>query len=248
MKKVAIIPCRYGSTRYEGKPLASILGQPMIQWVYERATKARLFSDVFIATDDDRIFAAVKEFGGSVVRTAPFHRSGSDRVAEAAELLKLNHEDIVVNIQGDQPAFDARCLAEVMLPLESDSDLVMSTLIYRITNPAEYHDSNHVKCVFDAKHFALYFSRSLVPFAPKGKPAFDVFKHLGVYAFRKHFLDTFIGLSQGRLERIEKLEQLRAMEHGYPVKVVETIYDSLEVDRVEDIQKLEAVLKAENRR
>ena len=247
MKKVSIIPCRYGSKRFQGKPIAPILGRPMIQWVYERAKNVRLFSDVVVATDDKRIFEAVDGFGGQVVMTAPDHRSGSDRVAEAADLLGLKDEDIVVNIQGDQPAFDARCLSEVISPLEDDPDLGMSTLIYKITNPAEYNDNNHVKCVFDKDHFALYFSRSLIPFAPEGMPTFDVFKHLGVYAFRKGFLDTLSCLPKSRLEEIERLEQLRAMEHGYRIKVVETCHDSLEVDRAEDIAKLEAVLRQEKR-
>ena len=217
----------------------------MIQWVYERAKNAGFFSDVVVATDDKRIFEVVAGFGGQVVMTAPDHRSGSDRVAEAADLLGLKDEDIVVNIQGDQPAIDARCFSEVISPLEDDSDLAMSTLIYKITNPAEYNDDNHVKCVFDKDHFALYFSRSLIPFAPEGIPAFDVFKHLGVYAYHKYFLKTFITLPQSRLEEIERLEQLRAIEHGYKIKVVETVYDSLEVDRAEDIAKLETVLRQE---
>jgi 3-deoxy-manno-octulosonate cytidylyltransferase (CMP-KDO synthetase) len=246
MKIVGVIPCRYGSKRFEGKPLMPILGKPMIQWVYERAKDEQLLTEVVIATDDERIQAAVENFGGTVMMTAPVHRSGSDRVAEAADLMGLEDQDIVINIQGDQPAFDRRCLSEVVAPLVNDPGVVMSTLIFKIVNPAELFDSNHVKCVFDHEDFALYFSRALIPFAPKDQIDFDVYKHLGIYAYRKHFLTHFVSLPQGRLEIIERLEQNRVLEHGYRIKVVKTVFDSLEVDRPEDINKLEAVLKKES--
>lgn len=242
MKIAAIIPCRYASTRFEGKPLTLILEKPMIQWVYEKAQQVTVLTDVVVATDDERIYECVKGFGGQVLMTAPTHRSGSDRAAEAAQALGLKDEDIVINIQGDQPAFDPRCLSEVVSPLMEDPELVMATLIYKITDPAEIEDPNHVKCVFNKEYFALYFSRSPVPFGRDGSASFDIFKHLGIYAFRKHFLDSFASLPQGRLEAIEKLEQLRAIEHGFRIKVVETTYDSKEVDRPEDVHKLEAVL------
>ena len=245
MKIVGVIPCRYGSKRFEGKPLVPILGKPMIQWVYERAKDAALLTDVVIATDDDRIQVAVENFGGTVMMTASVHRSGSDRVAEAADQLGLEDQDIVVNIQGDQPAFDQQCLSEVVAPLVDDLDTVMSTLIFKIIDPAELFDSNHVKCVFDHEDFALYFSRALIPFAPKDRIDFDVYKHLGIYAYRKHFLTHFVTLPQGRLEMIERLEQNRVLEYGYRIKVVKTVFDSLEVDRPEDINKLESVLKKE---
>lgn len=248
MKIVAIIPCRYASKRFEGKPLMSILGKPMIQWVYEKTKQADILTDVVVATDDERIYGCVEGFGGRILMTAPTHRSGSDRAAEVAQALGLKDKDIVINIQGDQPAFDPRSLSEVVSPLMEDSQLVMSTLIYKISDPAEIKDPNHVKCVFDKENFALYFSRSPIPF---GQPtadsvSFDIFKHLGIYAYRNHFLQRFASLPQGRLEEIERLEQLRAMEHGYRIKVVETPYDSKEVDRPEDIHKLEAVLEDEH--
>jgi 3-deoxy-manno-octulosonate cytidylyltransferase (CMP-KDO synthetase) len=204
-----------------------------------------LLTDIVIATDDDRIRAAVEDFGGTVTMTASVHRSGSDRVAEAADQLGLEDQDIVVNIQGDQPAFDQQCLSEVVAPLVDDLDTVMSTLIFKIIDPSELFDSNHVKCVFDHEDFALYFSRALIPFAPKDQIDFDVYKHLGIYAYRKHFLTHFVTLPQGRLEMIERLEQNRVLEYGYRIKVVKTVFDSLEVDRPEDINKLEAVLKKE---
>ena len=223
-----------------------ILGKPMIQWVYERAKDAELLTDVVIATDDECIREAVERFGGAVVMTASVHRSGSDRVAEAADHMGLDDQDIVINIQGDQPAFDTRCLSEVVAPLVEDPHTVMSTLIFKIINPVELFDSNHVKCVYDHNDFALYFSRALIPFAPKEKIDFDVYKHLGIYAYRKHFLTHFVSLPQSRLERIERLEQNRVLEHGYRIKVIKTVFDSLEVDRPEDIKKVETVLKAES--
>lgn len=215
----------------------------MIQWVCEKAQQATVLADVVVATDDERIRECVNGFGGRVLMTAQAHRSGSDRVAEAAQALGLDDDDIVINIQGDQPAFDPRCLTEVISPLTEDPGLVMATLIYKINDQAETQDPNHVKCVFDKDHFALYFSRSPIPFDRDGSASFDIFKHLGIYAYRKHFLERFSSLPEGRLETIEKLEQLRALEYGYRIKVVETRYDSKEVDRPEDIHKLESVLK-----
>jgi 3-deoxy-manno-octulosonate cytidylyltransferase (CMP-KDO synthetase) len=246
MKIVGIIPCRYASTRLEGKPLAPILGKPMIQWVWETATQATILANLVVATDDERIYGCVEGFNGRVLMTAPTHGSGSDRAAEASQALGLEDDDIVVNIQGDQPAFDPRCLSEVVSPLIDDPKLIMTTLIYRITDPAEIEDPNCVKCVFDKDSFALYFSRSPIPFG-YGSEQPHIFKHLGIYAFRKHFLERLASLPQSRLEGVERLEQLRAMEHGYRIKVVETRYDSKEVDSPSDIEKVEAVLREKNR-
>jgi 3-deoxy-manno-octulosonate cytidylyltransferase (CMP-KDO synthetase) len=246
MKIVAIIPCRYDSTRLRGKSLTPILGKPMIQWVYERAKQADILSDVAVATDDEKILKCVEGFGGQVLMTAPTHRSGSDRAAEAAEKLGLQDEDLVINIQGDQPTFDPRCLSEVVSPILKDPAVHMTTLIYKIQDPAETNDPSCVTCVFDNENFALYFSRSCIPFGMNASVHFDLYKHLGVYAFRKHFLDYFASLPQGTLETIEKLEQLRPMEHGLRVKVVESSYDSIEVDTLSHIQDVEAVLSKQN--
>jgi 3-deoxy-manno-octulosonate cytidylyltransferase (CMP-KDO synthetase) len=242
MKIVAIIPCRYDSKRFRGKPLMAVHGKPLVQWVYERAKQTGLVSHVVVATDDERIYRLVEGFDGQALMTAPHHRSGSDRVAEAAGKLGLQNEDVVINIQGDQPAFDPRCLLEIVSPLKQDPALDMSTLIYRIKDTHEVKDPNCVKCVFDNDGFALYFSRSPIPLNRDASAPCDVFKHLGIYAFRKRFLDRFASLPQGRLEEIEKLEQLRVLEHGYRIKVVETRYDSRAVDTPDDIKKLEAVL------
>ncbi len=175
--------------------------------------------------------------------TAQTHRSGSDRAAEAAEKLGLKTDDIVINIQGDQPTFDPRCLSEVISPLSKDPAVHMSTLIYKIQDPEETKDPSCVTCVFDSEDFALYFSRSPIPFGASGSVSFDFFKHLGVYAFRKHFLTHFASLPQGVLETVERLEQLRPLEYGFRIKVVETRYDSIEVDTELHVQMAEAVLK-----
>ncbi len=251
MKIVAVIPCRHASTRFEGsKALTPIEGKfhtkPMIQRVYERAKQADFLTDVLVATDDERIYGCVEGFGGQVLMTDPKHRSGSDRVAEAAQALGLANEDIVINIQGDQPAFDPRCLSQVVSPLTEDPELVMATLIYKMTDSDEITNPDHVKCVFDEQHFALYFSRAPVPFRRDGSAFFDFFKHLGIYAYRNHFLQRFASLCSGTLEKIEKLEHLRAMEYGYRIKVVETPYDSPEVDRPEHVHKVEALLRTRN--
>lgn len=242
MKIIAIIPCRFGSTRFEGKPLISILGKPMIQWVYERAKASDILTDAVVATDDDRIRDCVKDFGGQVLLTATVHRCGSDRAAEASNHLGLDSEDIVINIQGDQPAFDPRSLTHVVTPLRDDASVQMSTLVFKIDNPTEIQDSNCVKCVFDNNHYALYFSRSPIPYGRDQGMAVDVYKHLGIYAFRKAFLDRFASLPEGRLENIEKLEQLRAIEFGYRIKVAKTPFDSKEIDSPSDLKDLEAIL------
>nr|HID60155.1 3-deoxy-manno-octulosonate cytidylyltransferase [Desulfobacterales bacterium] len=243
MKIVAIIPCRYGSERFQGKPLVPILGRPMIWWVYHRAKDATILNDTVVATDDERILHCVKDFGGKVLMTSSDHRSGTDRVAEAARLLKLNDDDIVINIQGDQPAFDSRCIDQVVGPLLGDRSLEMSTLVYRITNPNEISNPNNVKAIFDLMGYALYFSRSSIPYARDHSLQFDYYKHIGIYAYRKSFLERFISFPQGRLEKIEKLEQLRALEHGHRIKVVETTYDSVEIDVAEDVEKAENALR-----
>jgi len=242
MKIVAIIPCRYDSKRFQGKALMAVFGKPLVQWVYEGAKQTAILSDVVVATDDERIYRTVESFGGRVLMTAPTHRSGSDRVAEAAGKLDLSNQDVVINVQGDQPAFHPKCLSEVVSPLIEDQALYMSTLIHKIEDPDEVKDPNCVKCVFDNNGFALYFSRSPIPFNRDDSASGEVFKHLGIYAFRKDFLDRFVSLPQGRLESVEKLEQLRVLEQGYRIKVVETRYDSKAIDTPSDIEKLDTVL------
>jgi len=244
---IAIIPARYQSNRFRGKPLALIAGKPMIQHVVERAERVSLLSRVVVATDDSRIAECVQAFGGQYVMTGENHVSGSDRLAEAAKLLGISEHDVVVNIQGDQPLFPVEVIEQVAQPLLDDPALPMSTLIYKIVRPEEINDPNHVKTVFDKNNFALYFSRSPIPFQrnpeEKNKPTY--YKHLGFYAYRKGFLLSYVALPEGEWERFEKLEQLRALEYGYKVKVVLTEYDSIEVDTPEDLLRVERSIIAE---
>ncbi|MFZ5572784.1 MAG: 3-deoxy-manno-octulosonate cytidylyltransferase [Thermodesulfobacteriota bacterium] len=244
MKTVVIIPSRYGSSRFEGKPLAKIAGRSMIERVYQNASAAGRVTDVVVATDDRRIAAAVEAFGGRAVMTSAANRSGTDRVGEAAGILGLARDDIIINIQGDQPLIDPRCLDEVVEPFSMDPELGMSTLAFAIVRKQEIVDPKDVKVTFDNNGFALYFSRATIPHDRDGDMVFDTYKHLGVYAYTRRFLDLFRTLPEGRLERIEKLEQLRVLEHGHRIKVVITEYDSPEVDLPEDIPRIEALLKA----
>ena len=246
-KVVAIIPARYHSNRFEGKPVASILGKPMIQHVYERALSVPLLSRAVVATDDERIAACVRSFGGDVVMTRADHASGTDRLAEAATKLDIPEQDVVVNIQGDQPMFPPEVIDQVARPLLDDPTLPMSTLIYRIVRREEINDPNHVKTVFDRNNFALYFSRSPIPFQRDPNEAVEptYYKHLGFYAYRKGFLLTFVSLPEGEWERFEKLEQLRALEFGYRIKVLLTEYDSVEVDTPNDLKRVEEILRHE---
>lgn len=243
MKIVVIIPSRYGSTRFEGKPIASIAGKPMIQWVYERAKQSGIVTDVVVATDDRRIFDIVEGFGGSGVMTSSENRTGTDRVAEAADKMGLKVDDIVVNVQGDQPLLDPRSIDELVNPFFSDSDLEMSTLAFRIVRKDEITNPKDVKVTFDNSGYALYFSRSPIPFGRDPGIYFDTYKHLGVYAYTRHFLEVFRTLPEGKLEIIEKLEQLRAIEYGHRIYVVVTEYDSPEVDLPGDIVRIEKLLK-----
>ncbi|MFH0789497.1 MAG: 3-deoxy-manno-octulosonate cytidylyltransferase [Pseudomonadota bacterium] len=238
METVIIIPARFESSRFPGKPLALIHGLPMIGQVILRARKIPGISQVVVATDDLRIADSALAFKAEIVMTRADQRSGSDRVAEAARQLRLSPQTLVVNCQGDQP----------FLPVEAVSDLItrhrahpvwsMSTLIYRITNPAEIPDPKHVKTVFDHSGKALYFSRSAIPFSRDGDADQAYYKHLGIYAYTMSFLQTFAQLPTGLLESTEKLEQLRALEYGYPVQVVESAQDSFEVDSPADLQFL----------
>jgi 3-deoxy-manno-octulosonate cytidylyltransferase (CMP-KDO synthetase) len=239
---IAIIPSRFGSSRLQGKPLMPIAGKPMIQRVYEQARKASVVTRVWVATDDPRIVQAVESFGGNAVMTSDACRSGTDRVAETADILKLGPDDIVINIQGDQPVFDPRSLDDLIAPFDRIPDLVMSTLAYKIQEPKEITDPKDVKVIFDTRGNALYFSRAQIPFPRDVNTATDYYKHLGFYAYKKSFLDHFVTLSTGRCESVEKLEQLRALEHGFSIHVALTAFDSPEVDLPEDIVRVEKLL------
>ena len=244
MRVVVIIPSRYGSSRFDGKPLAPICGRPMVQWVYQRALEAACVESVHVATDDSRIRQAVEGFGGHVLMTAAECRSGTDRVAEAADRLGLDATDVVINIQGDQPLVDPRSFDAVVQPFMQDPSVHMSTLAFAIQEAREIFDPKDVKVTFDRNGDALYFSRATIPHARDGETDHDVYKHLGVYAYTREFLERFRSLPPGRLEEIEKLEQLRAMEHGYRIRVVVTPFDSPEVDLPADIVRIENKMTA----
>ncbi len=240
MAIVAIVPARYGSSRFPGKPLAPILGKPMIQWVWEGLSRNSLLDRIVIATDDERIAACVRNFGGVPVLTRSDHPSGTDRLAEAADLLGLSEDDLVVNVQGDEP--DVRPeMIEALVKTAFRTPLPdMATLAYPTDSKEDYLDPNVVKVVTDENGRALYFSRSPIPFQrDPGASPFRFLKHLGLYAYRKAFLKTFTELSPSPLERTEKLEQLRALEHGRTILVGISPNDTLGVDTPEDLEALE---------
>ena len=243
MTIVVIIPARYRSTRFEGKPLVPIKGKPMIQRVYECAAMSEIVNDVAVATDDQRIFDAVSEFGGKVIMTGTKNRTGTDRVAEAADKMGLDLDDIIINIQGDQPLVVPQQLADVVRPFGLETDVEMSTLAFKIVNQGEITNPKDCKVTFDNRGWALYFSRSPIPCARDDDTVFDTYKHLGIYAYTKRFLDKFRRLPEGKLEVVEKLEQLRVLEHGHRIRVVVTEYDSPEVDVPEDINRIEKAMK-----
>ncbi len=237
-KIVGFIPARAESTRFPGKPLADIHGKPMIVRVLERAALSSLLVAVYVATDSEEILLAVRRHGGHAILTSRDNASGTDRIAEAARKIGLSGKDIAVNIQGDQPLFDSIMIEEVVGPLINDPGIPMTTLMYRIVRDEEITHPNAVKTVVDREGFALYFSRATIPFFrdPGAEPIY--YKHHGIYAYRNDFLQVFAGLPRGFLERVEKLEQLRAMENGFRIRVVVTEKDSIEVDTPEDLERV----------
>lgn len=238
-----IIPARFASTRLPGKALRLIGGKPMIQHVYERSCRASALGSVCVATDDERIRDTVKLFGGQVVMTAPEHTCGTDRIAEA---LRDIAAEIVVNIQGDQPFIDPIMIDECVAPLLEDTTLNMSTLMHPIQEPADLENTAVVKVVTDLKGNALYFSRARIPY-PHKPASHRVFEHVGLYAFRREFLFRFARLQPTPLEQVESLEQLRALENGHRIRVVEThcadtAFSGFSVDTEEDLARAERML------
>ncbi|NOY70340.1 MAG: 3-deoxy-manno-octulosonate cytidylyltransferase [Deltaproteobacteria bacterium] len=239
-----IIPARYDSSRFPGKPLADIRGKPMFWHVYTRAAMTAALVRVVIATDDNRIMDAAHKLNVPAVMTAADHVSGTDRVREAAESIGVEPDAVVVNIQGDEPLLDPKMLEELVAPF-SDANVSVSTLTRHIS-PADAQRPDLVKVVVGQNGNALYFSRSVIPFARDEFPV-EYLGHVGLYAFRKSVLDRFVNLAPGRLERIEKLEQLRLLENNIPIRVVETAYESIGVDRPEDISRVIAAMEQEKK-
>jgi 3-deoxy-manno-octulosonate cytidylyltransferase (CMP-KDO synthetase) len=237
---IGVIPARYGSSRFEGKVLADIAGKPMIQWVYERAKQSMTLDELFVAVDDPRVQSRVEGFGGKAILTGAYHKSGTDRIAEVVEKIPV---DIIVNIQGDQPLIDPNMIDEAVQPMIDNPDIQMSTLKREIEKD-EFDDPGVVKVVVDEQDFALYFSRSLIPY-PRYDENFRVYEHVGLYVYRKDFLLKISKMPQGYLEKIESLEQLRVLEKGYRILVVETKMDKaagVSVDTPEDIEKVERLI------
>ncbi|MBI3302447.1 MAG: 3-deoxy-manno-octulosonate cytidylyltransferase [Deltaproteobacteria bacterium] len=245
MEVVALIPARYGSTRFPGKPLALLRGKPMIQHVYERTCLVRDLARVLVATDDERIAQTVREFGGDVVMTRADHPTGTDRLAEVAQGLRA---EVIVNVQGDLPFFPPAMVEDAVAALTQAPVAVMSTVRTPITDLAEWHNPNVVKVVTDHEGLALYFSRSPIPFTRS--PEFGVrslgevlgYRHIGLYVYRRDFLFTFTRLPRTVLEQTEQLEQLRALEWGYKIAVSETDRPTIEVDTPEDLRRAEETL------
>ncbi|NOY64550.1 MAG: 3-deoxy-manno-octulosonate cytidylyltransferase [Nitrospirae bacterium] len=262
MKAIVVIPARYGSTRLPGKPLLDIHGKPLIQHVYENARRARLSEKVIVATDDRRVFDAVMAFGGDVVMTSPEHPSGTDRIAEVVKDMSV---EVVVNLQGDEPMIMPDMIDDVITILFEDKKADMGTLVKKIDNIADVMNPNVVKAVFDKEGFAMYFSRSPVPFYrdmfainPLNKDESDkevvfrfsclpdgnyrFFKHIGIYSYRKDVLLQLTDSPPTELEIAEKLEQLRALQEGFKIKIKETSYDTVGVDTEEDLIRVRELL------
>ena len=238
MKVLCVIPARYSSTRLPGKPLAMIAGKPMIQHVYERACRALLPQEVVVATDSKIVADAVKGFGGKVMMTSPDHPSGTDRLAEVA--LSYPDIDVIVNVQGDEPMIPPEVIDKLAQAFEDDKDLNMTTL-KTLMGEEEYNNPNAVKVVTDQNGYALYFSRSLLPY-PRNKTAdFKVYKHVGIYAYRRSFLLSYAAYEPTPLEQIEGLEQLRVLENGQRIKVLESKFQGIGIDTQEDLDAINAL-------
>ncbi len=239
MNVLCVIPARYASTRLPGKPLKDIAGKPMVCRVYDRAAQAGKVSDTLVATDDVRILNAVQEHGGRAMMTRKDHPTGTDRLAEVASAHP--EADLIVNVQGDEPLIDPSLIDRLVDVFEEEPDLPMATVMTKITDEEEQRNPNNVKVVTNKDGYALYFSRSLLPYPRHaGCP---VYKHIGIYAYRRDFLLRYAAMAPTPLETAESLEQLRALENGYRIKVVETEAQFVGVDTAEDLEKVNAIYR-----
>ena len=239
MNVLCVIPARYASTRLPGKPLKDIAGKPMICRVYERASKASRVAAAIVATDDSRIYEAVVQHGGKAVMTRKDHPTGTDRLAEVAE--KYQDVDLIINVQGDEPLIEPKLIDELAAAFDGDADLQMATVCTEITDESEQQNPNNVKVVMDKQGYALYFSRSLLPYPRhEGTP---VYKHIGIYAYKRDFLLAYAKMAETPLEHAESLDQLRALENGYRIKVIKTPYRFVGVDTAEDLAKVNAIYR-----
>ena len=241
MKIIAVIPARYASTRFPAKLMQDLGGKTVILRTYEAAIKTQLFDDVFVVTDSDLIFNEISSNGGKAIMSIKTHESGSDRIAEAVEHLDV---DIVINVQGDEPFIDAEPLAKVIEVFRNDTtkQVDLASLMREIKDETEINNPNNVKVVVDQNGFALYFSRSVIPFPREKNVGVRYFQHIGIYAFRKQALLDFYSLPMKSLEASEKLEQLRYLEYGKRIKMVETIHIGIGIDTIEDLEKARMLL------
>ena len=239
---LGVIPARFASSRFPGKALAVIAGKTMLQHVFERARAARYLTQVIVATDDARIANAARAFGAPVRMTRSDHVSGTDRVAEIAS---AEHAEIIVNIQGDEPLIDPAAIDAAILTVADEKDVPMGTLKKRIDDPKDLGNPNVVKVVTDLYGRAIYFSRLPVPFIREhARDSLTRYKHIGLYVYRRDFLLSYSDLPIGPLEQAERLEQLRALENGFPIRVAETEYESLGVDTPEDFERVSKLFEA----
>lgn len=242
MKFLGVIPARYGSTRFEGKPLEIIHGKTMIEWVYKRSLSSKL-DKVVVATDDDRIAEVVKAFGGEVILTSRDHETGTDRIAEVAKVYK--EFDVIINVQGDEPLIESSMINSLITPFLEEPELKMATLKYKLDNMEDVNNPNIVKVICDKNDYAIYFSRNPIPF-PRKLDISNYYKHIGVYAYKRDFVLDYAKMPQTPLEISESLEQLRVLENGYRIKVLETKHKVLGVDTPEDLIKVIDYVKENN--
>lgn len=241
MKIIAVIPARYASTRFPAKLMQDLGGKTVITRTYQAALNTGLFDDVFVVTDSDIIFEEIVSNGGKAIMSIKEHESGSDRIAEAIENLDV---DIVVNVQGDEPFINKEPLYDVLEVFKSDTahEIDLASLMMHITNLEDIENPNNVKVIVDQKNFALYFSRSVIPYPRDKEAGVRYFRHIGIYAFRKHALLDFYRLPMKSLEASEKLEQLRYLEYGKKIKMVETSHAGIGIDTPEDLEKARRML------
>ncbi len=245
MRIIGIIPARMGSSRFPGKPLAKIHGIPMVGHVFFRSRMSKLLDDVFVATPDNEIFDYVESVGGKVVMTSDSHERCTDRVAEALSVIEGQSGgkvDIVVNIQGDEPMLVPEMIDEALKPMLEDPSILCVNLVAPIKDQKEQADPNEVKVVTDKKNFAMYFSREPIPSRKKGATDIQAFKQVCIMPFRRDFLLTFNSLEPTPLETVESIDMLRAMEHGYEIKMVPTNFETYSVDTLEDLEKVEKLM------
>lgn len=242
MKFLGVIPARYSSTRFPGKPLELINGKSMIEWVYKRTIKSDL-DKVIVATDDERIYNEVISFGGEAILTSKEHETGTDRIAEVST--KYPEYEVIINIQGDEPLIEKNMINSLIDPFIEDADLKMATLKFKLDNIEDINNPNIVKVITDNNNYAIYFSRSPIPY-PRHMDMGNYYKHIGIYAYEREFLLGYSKLKQTPLEISESLEQLRVLENGYKIKVIETKNKIIGVDTKEDLEKLVEYINKKN--